>query len=281
MEERAFLSDEELQRFIASPDVEKELERARNKRHEAHKKHHEWINLDSFKSLTDEDLKQRFIEYYKTGAHRNEFNQINRDKIIKDVPGFRKMACHLLDESVPIKIRLDNILKGKYYVEGVGKGLITSLLLDFKPEEYCVWNNSVAMGLARLGRLPTITKGEKDSETYLKIIKAHKQIRDIFPKPYNNFIDVNYFLHLVAKESINPPSEPTPTENDGAVDKQMTSQVEFTMEKILEDFIAGNFASVFPNLELYQDEESKGQQYPTLSGQLIFLQETKMLAIWW
>jgi restriction system protein len=39
-----------------------------------------------------------------------------------------------------------------------------------------------------------------------------------------------------------------------------------TAESILEDFLAENFASIFPNLNLYEDSEGKGRQYPTDVG---------------
>ena len=50
-------------------------------------KHHTWIQADKIKEMTDEELKNKFIEYYKNGSgFKQNLNQLNRDRIVRVYP---------------------------------------------------------------------------------------------------------------------------------------------------------------------------------------------------
>lgn len=279
------ISDDQLKLLLADPGIKQEQDKVRAIRHESHKQWHEWLNPDSIASMSDVELKDKFLKYYETGAERHTFIQINRDRIIRNPDKLKKLLCYLFDERVDIKKRLENILnkKGEYYLEGVGKGLATSFLLDFDPQKYCVWNNKVTDGLRALGLFPPSARGEKLSERYLKILEISKKIKELSPEPNNNFIDVDHFYHIVAVEpvgraALNGMLGLKVEEVQEAAD--LGASVQFSMEKGLEEFIAENFSNVFHDLELYkdelyQDEESLGRQFRTDVGPVDFLARDK------
>ncbi len=75
---------------------------------------------------------------------------------------FRATLKFLLDESLKIDQRLNGILeaRGSHHIQGIGKGLATSLLMDLDPNKYGTWNNKNEMGLESLGRMPEFDRGD-------------------------------------------------------------------------------------------------------------------------
>ena len=269
------LSEDQLSSVLRHPEIKKLIEEWREKRIEYHHKWREWIDPLKIKEISDEELKQKFEEYYKIGAGRHSFNQIYRDRITRDIERFRNMLLYLLDESVDITERLNEILNknGKYYIQGVGKALVTSFLFDFNPNKYCIWNNKVEAGLGRIGWLPE-KKGVTKGEYYLKILEVIKKLVSLSSEPYNNFGDVDLALHILAVEK----------EGDIAlkeilgipVQKDLGEENEYqVMERTLQDFLKKNFSKIFPSLEIYQDEESDGFEYPTSFGRIDILTKEK------
>src|SRR4030042_4141891 len=197
------------------------------------------------KKMTDEELEAKFLEYYRSGGGRQNLNQIHRDRIIRDKKRFREIISYLLDEKINVAKRMDEILDGKSHIEGVGKAIATSFLIDFNPNRYRFWNNKTEMGFSILGWK---VHENKDSwgEAYLKVLGAIDKLRSLKPEYSLSFDDVDLFLHTISaekegEEAVNAltegreilkipvePRAPTPREID---------RMEFAMEKYLEEFI--------------------------------------------
>lgn len=276
------LSDEQitalLDRFVASQDAETwRAQRRKDRDHWA-----EWINPDALKSLSDDQLKERFLEYFNNGAGRHPFNAIYRDRIIRDISKFRRTIQYLLDEAIPVEDRLNQILNGSgtYHIEGIGKGLATSFLMDLNPDKYCTWNNKINMGLEAIGLSPAFNRGEDWGGRYKTILDTLTHIKSL--RPGLNFLDVDHFLHIVSAEEVGIEAVKEIVEGKTTVvgieesirnitDEQ--AKTEFVMEKYLEEFIEANFNKIDfgAKLELYQDEESSGKQYPTAVGNIDLL----------
>ncbi|MGC8620234.1 MAG: hypothetical protein ACP5LA_07040, partial [Thermoplasmata archaeon] len=142
------LSDEQikllLNKFVASEEAKTWIQQ----RWEDHKRWKEWIDINKLNNLSDDELKNRFLEYFNEGAGRHPFNHIYRDRIVRDINKFRETMKFLLDESIPVKERLNEILNknGAYHIEGIGKGFATSILMDLDPYRYATWNNKTNLG---------------------------------------------------------------------------------------------------------------------------------------
>jgi len=276
------LSDEQvvalLDRFVASQDAETwRAQRRKDREHWA-----EWINPTAIRSLSDEQLKERFLEYFNNGAGRHPFNAIYRDRIIRDVSKFRRTIQFLLDETIAVGERLNQILAGSgaYHIEGIGKGLATSLLMDLNPDKYCTWNNKINMGLEAIGLSPAFARGGDWGERYGVILDTLAHIKSL--KPGLSFLDVDHFLHIVSAEEEGKEAVREIVEGKATVESVEESirtitdeqaKTEFVMEKYLEEFIEANFGKIDfgARLELHQDEESSGRQYPTTVGNIDLL----------
>ena len=131
------LSEEQISQLIDKFIVSEEARTWSKQREEAHQRWKEWIEPDKLKALSNEELKNRFLEYFREGAGRHPFNAIYRDRVIRDddpdTKTFREVMIFLLDESVPVRERVNGILDQKggiYHIDGMGKGLVTSFLMD-------------------------------------------------------------------------------------------------------------------------------------------------------
>jgi hypothetical protein len=60
----------------------------------------------------------------------------------------------LLDETQPIHVRLDKITdkNGSLYIRGLGRAVLTPILMCVYPEKYAVYNRISEEALNRLGR---------------------------------------------------------------------------------------------------------------------------------
>jgi predicted nuclease of restriction endonuclease-like (RecB) superfamily len=278
------LSDEQIKKlldwFVNSSETRKTYAEQRIKSQE---ENHKWIQPEVITKISDQELEEKFLEYYKSGGGRQNLNQIYRDRIIRDKKRFREMTKYLLDEKVSVQKRLDEILeaKGNYHIEGVGKAIATSFLMDFNPNKYCLWNNKTEMGFSTLGWK---VYENKDSwgEAYSKVLEVLQKLMNLRPEYNLVFEDIDLFLHTISAEeegqnAVNALTEgaeiPRPIARVAEQIPKVTEIPEFAMEKYLEEFIEANFNKINfgAKLELYQDEESTGRQYHTSIGDIDLL----------
>jgi predicted nuclease of restriction endonuclease-like (RecB) superfamily len=274
------LSNEQIQKllewFVISSETKKNWSEKRKKTLE---ENHKWIQPHIIKKMDSEELKTKFLEYYKTGGARQSLNQINRDRIIRDIKRFREVILYLLNERIDITQRVDQILDGKYHIEGFGKAILTSFLMDFNPNKYCLWNNKTEMGFSALGWKVYESRDSK-GKAYLKVLEALQKLRDLRPEFNLTFDDIDLFLHTISAEEEGKEAISAITEGREIFKYEITKEApkviesaEFIMEKYLEEFIESNFNKIDfgAKLELYQDEESSGRQYPTTIGNIDLL----------
>lgn len=274
------LSEEQIRKlvewFVNLSETKKRWSEHRKK---AFEENHKWIQPDVIQKMSDGELETKFLEYYKSGGGRQSLNQIYRDRIIRDKNRFRKTILYLLDESVDVKDRIDQILEGKYRIEGFGKAILTSFLMDYNPEKYCLWNNKTDMGFSVIGWKVYESK-DPWSAAYLKVLNTLQKLRDLKPEFNLTFDDIDLFLHTISAEEEGNKAVKAITEGieikvvEGVREiPTETESMEFAMEKYLEEFIEANFNKIDfgAKLELYQHEESSGRQYPTPIGNIDLL----------
>lgn len=267
-----------IDKFVSSEDADVWIKQ----RQDDNKRWKEWIEPDKIGTLSDDKLKNKFLEYFNEGAGRHPFNAVYRDRIVRDITKFKETTNFLIDESIPVKERLNKVLNdsGRYHIEGIGKGLATSILMDLNPQKYATWNNRTNMGLESLGLTPQFTRGDDWGTRYEKVMDVIRHIKSL--KPELSFLEVDHFLHIVSAEEVGKEAVNALTEGkevSTAVSQAMDQisrereSMEFAMEKYLEEFIETNFNKIDfgAKLELYQDEESTGRQYPTLIGNIDLL----------
>lgn len=247
----------------------------RPRRIDRHKYNLSWIDPDKIETMSNDELKNKFIEYYSGGEGRQVLNQIWRDRIVRDIPKFRNMLGYLLDESIPAEERFSNVVNssGNKHIDGVGKALASAFLMDFDLQKYCIWNNKTEMGFSVLGWDLPYQSSDSNGVKYVKVLEQLRKLRDdIGSKLSFDFDEIDNFLHWIAAEE----------EGKSAV-KNMIGEgaltaagvvLEAPEEKFVQQLLNRNFDNVFAplNLKLYDgDPDQTGAQFNTPAGKIDFL----------
>jgi hypothetical protein len=268
------LNEEQIRNLLLKFKETDRYKEVHKEREEAHKKNSEWINIDFIKNASDDELRQRFLDYYRGGEKRQNLNQIYRDRIIRDISQFREMLLHLFDENLPIEQRFRDVVEGDYKIEGVGKALVSTLLMDFNIDKYCLWNNRTEDGLRILGWENIYDHSDDIGIKYVKILSVLKKLRDEIGQNLNlTFDDIDFFLHFISAEE----------EGIKLVQNLTKEEKEITVpspeEKFIQKLIEENFNKILGEklkLELYnEDPENSGVQYQTPVGKIDFLTKHK------
>jgi HKD family nuclease len=65
-----------------------------------------------------------------------------KGKILANPKRFTELMKYIIDDSIPIKTRIDEALEGKLAVEDVGKGFISKVLVAHNPKKYYLHNDA-------------------------------------------------------------------------------------------------------------------------------------------
>jgi hypothetical protein len=272
------LSDEQVREIFSRVRDEPRFKEWLKKRDAWLPRLREWVKPDAG-GLSDEQLRAKFLEYYMTGGGVQTLNQIYRDRIAREIPKFRMVLGHLLDEKVPVEKRIDDITRGgKFGIEGLGKAVVTHFLMVTEPQKYCLWNSKVEMGLAALDRMPDFTRGQSRGHQYLKVLEVVSALRTLVGA--RDFFEMDQFLHFVGApeeegrraleairsgmEVVVPTTAATPPEPGAYV---ITPGTEKQLEEFIEKNLEANSGDWFGRkLDLYQGEEGSGRQFRTPVG---------------
>ena len=108
-------------------------------------------------TLTKQDM-TGFLSYKQNRRWRD----ISKEDVTLDMPRLRQALLILVDESRPIKDRLDDLEPGRgtHAVPHLGKAKLSPILMMADPKKYGVWNDYSERALAAIGLLPeTATVG--------------------------------------------------------------------------------------------------------------------------
>ncbi|WAC07857.1 MAG: EVE domain-containing protein [Thermodesulfobacteriota bacterium] len=170
------------------------------KRKKGIEENHKWIQPNVIKAMQDDELKERYLQYFNSNVgDKQNLNKIQRDRIIRDVNQFRKTIYYLLDESIDIKERINEILNGGYKISGFGRGILTAFLSDFNPDKYCAWNHKTEMGFDVLG-WKAGDRGDSKGVIYEKVLTLLNKIPQLRPDLNMTLDNVDAFLHTISAE---------------------------------------------------------------------------------
>lgn len=119
-------------------------------------------------NLTSEELKT-FLDLYDT-KHGTGVPGAKRS-FLSNIAGIQKILQILLDESLHIDDRFQIIEKKaeEEEIEGLGKGILTTILHVAYPDRYGVWDGTSEDGLKRLKVWPTFQQKATEGEKYAVI----------------------------------------------------------------------------------------------------------------
>ncbi len=191
-------SDEEIKLLLEVLVCSKNNEDWRIRRYTDHKRWKKWIDPVEFAQLSLNEIKNKFLEYYNKGMGRYPPIPIQRESIIRDMNRLKETLRFLLNETVPIKERINEILDSdsKYYINGLGQQTITSILMDLNPKHYATWNETTKKGLRFLGRYPEPPRGSDLGTWYVNVMESIEKIVKL--KPELNHVEIDHFLYIVS-----------------------------------------------------------------------------------
>src|SRR5918911_199863 len=112
-------------------------------------------NLDS---LTAEEF--RYFLHFKNNRHWAALQRMG-PAVTEDMPRLREALQILLDESRPIRERLNDLVpaRGPAFVPRLGKAILTPILLISHPNQYAVWNQVSEGAMKALDLWPELDRG--------------------------------------------------------------------------------------------------------------------------
>ena len=149
-----------------------------------------FFNLDL---LTKED----FIRVVKENKSWDILDW-QKNKYLADMEKLKESLKYLLNESIEIKDRFDNMvdLSGKYHVKGMNIGLATAILHVYNPKKYGVWNGRSNKALKLLGKLP-----ENIGSLGSNYVMFNKKLHDLKDLLKTDLTTIDCFLGKITEKS--------------------------------------------------------------------------------
>ena len=102
-------------------------------------------------TMTKQDM-TGFLSY----RQNKRWREISKEDVTADMARLRAAMACLIDESVPIRVRLNKLEpgRGELAVPHLGKAKLTPILLVSQPKLYGVWNDYSERALRGMGLFP-------------------------------------------------------------------------------------------------------------------------------
>lgn len=236
---------------------------------------------ENIASLTQEQFKAFLL--FKNNKHWAGIHR--QSNIYAEMDRLRAALLALLDESQPIQSRLDKIThkSDPLYIKGLGRAVLTPILMCVYPEKYAVYNRISDEGLTRLG-LNKTKPNDSFGNRYAAVNDACHQIANQINQSLC-LVDVMFSLMVHGSDS---PLNTGP-EGEAAIEAESARVITpadelflFPLEKYLEDFLVSNWEKTVlgKTLALHVEDEESATQYPTDVGPIDILARDKANHDW-
>jgi hypothetical protein len=234
------------------------------------------ITLAQFKEVFQHDAikdisKEVFKSFLLFKNNRHWFGlQRHGNKMCADINKLRATLMILLDEKKSIQQRLDQVVEA---VPGMGKAVITAILLFANPGRYGVWNNTSEGALQILDLWPNFERGSSFGGRYEQVNQLLNRLaRDLGIDLWT--LDA-LFWEVSEKDDDTPVIGEVVITND--------ERQRFALEKHLHEFLWENWekTELAQEWALY-DEPGKPEayEYPTKVGRIDLLAKHLRLPRW-
>lgn len=233
------------------------------------------LNIDN---LTYEDFKSFLLiknNLHWEGIHR----QVGI--ITSDMEKLKTFLKNLLDEAIPLKERLIKLFnkKGNCVVKGLGRAVLTPILLVTYPAKYGVWNSRSENALKKLNLFPIFSAKDTFASKYIKVNEVLLELSSKYNISLWNLDGV--FGEISGSSPLN-----IGTSEDEKVERTIEEQgitgitdvANFGMESHLEDFLITNWNKTIFSKEydlIYEEGDLLSQQYQTPVGEIDILAISK------
>ena len=137
-----------------------------------YKRYQPKLNPEGIASMSIDD----FVDMIRD-INKHHKKRIQYKIAIKDFTNTMKNLAYLLDDSVSIEIRINDVMSmnGNRQISGFHKTGISELLHIQKPEKYGIWNSTRQPVLEDMNIFP-VTAGKMTSEVYLELNSLQKKL---------------------------------------------------------------------------------------------------------
>lgn len=235
------------------------------------------FNPENLKNLTRDEFKSFLLiknNLHWEGIHRQG------NIITADMEALKRFLTYVLAEDIPIEERLSTefIENGGYWVKGIGRAIITAILLVVYPSKYGVWNTKSESVLKTYGIFPEFQRKEKFGDKY-------KKVNDVLTElAQDHGISLWQLDGVLGEIAGTSPFYSIDEEEEEQIDDDFRKMgiedpIVFAMEKHLEDFLITNWEKTIFGKKyalIYNDgRELLSQQYRTEVGNIDILAESK------
>lgn len=223
----------------------------------------------------DEDVLRSFLRIENNRHWSGLYRQGNR--ICVDMPKTRAALSALVDETQPIQRRAGAVTE----IKGMGKGIITAILLVAYPNTYGVWNNTSQDGLVELNLLPDWPRGASFGERYAAINQVLVELTRMLDVDLWTLDTVWWYLQLDDDDD-GPGKAESPSVEESASPRSAAGR--FAIERHLHNYLFDNWGQ----LELARDwdiyvrdgEPDAGYEFRTSVGRIDLLARHKREPRW-
>lgn len=228
-------------------------------------------NLDN---LTAEDFKGFLL--IKNNRHWDGIHRQN-NLITQDMPRLISVLKLLLDETQDISVRLNQIFPqgDQSMIKGLGKSIVTPILMMVHPDKYGVWNQKSEDGLIKLGMIKKFRSNQSFTDKYLIVNEALLELKARLGITLFQLDELIGWIFLG-----NAPIGTTNTDEIiiNEIPRTEEDLENFGLESHLEDFIVENWNKLkeLNDYEIYQnDGDYAGKQFITEIGRIDILAKHK------
>lgn len=226
-------------------------------------------------NITEQEFKE-FLRF-ENNKHWSGLHRMG-PKICADMSALRRSLMILVDEEREIQQRLDEVVTS---VHGMGKAIITAILLIAYPEKYGVWNNTSEGALKILNLWPKFARGDSFGTRYTTINTIFQEIA------HHTGIDM-WTIDMLWWTIQKPPDGKLDGELDApAIEDAVTEadpQQRFGLERHLHEFLRDNWnhISLAKDWAIYTEpgDEEAGYEYPCSIGRIDLLAKHRTAPRW-
>ncbi len=196
--------------------------------------------------------------------------------LTQDMNKLRKALSILADDSRKLSDRLYTLFpKNKEpYIKGLGKAVLTPILLIMFPTQCGVWNSKSEAALKELGLFPTFNRGDTFVDRYMKVNEVLNNLADEYEISLWNLDGVLGTIAGNGPSGMDDEEQLSAKLEEEANEYGISDPENFAMEKHLEDFVVTNWDNLPLSKEyelIYEDGDLVSQQYRTEVGPIDIL----------
>jgi len=229
----------------------------------------EIFHPEHLSKLTEREFKEFLL--FKNNRHWQGLHRMG-PKICVDMNKLREALMTLLDEKLPIRERLNQLISRANgpLIPGLGRAVLTPILMICFPERYSVWNNISESAMRKLSLWPEFDRGLQFGSRYDAVNAVQLRIA--------KEIEVDLWtLDALWWRVSRPITDPLPRDNGN--DEIQT----FGLERHLHEFLRDNWdkTSLAKDWLIYEEDgDLAGYEYPCDVGRIDILAKHRTESRW-